>query len=96
MPQPLGHARHRGGGGAQSTSYFGVRNALVDQPGNLEALSEELADVALELLGEAMGEADPKGSPAARAERVVTRARRSVEKASGLLAGIAESSGEAD
>ena len=36
----------------------------------------------------AMGDADPKASPAARTERVVTRARRSVEKATTLLRGI--------
>ena len=54
----------------------------------LDDLAEQLADLALELLAEAMGDADPKASPAARTERVVTRARRSVEKATTLLRGI--------
>ena len=54
----------------------------------LDDLAEQLADLALELLSEAMSDDDPKASPAARTERVVTRARRSVEKASMLLGGI--------
>lgn len=54
----------------------------------LDNLAEQLADLALELLGEAMSDEDPKTSDAARTERVVTRARRSVEKASMLLGGI--------
>ena len=53
----------------------------------LDRLSERLADCAIDLLGEAMGDPDPKASPAARQERMVTRARRSVEKASALLRG---------
>ena len=52
---------------------------------DLATIDERLADIALELLQEAMGDADPKASPAASAERVVTRARRSVEKAVTLL-----------
>ena len=55
---------------------------------DLHRLSERLADVALDLLHQALGDADPKASPAARDEKVVTRARRSVEKASMLLRGI--------
>jgi hypothetical protein len=50
--------------------------------------AERLADLALELLHEALGDPDPKASPAARDEKVVTRARRSVEKALGLLRGL--------
>lgn len=50
-----------------------------------EALAEELADAALDLLREAVdGDAD-----AARIEKRVTRARRAVEKAAGLLGGRA-------
>ena len=46
-----------------------------------DVLAEELADVALELLREAVdGDED-----AARTEKRVTRARRAVEKAAGLL-----------
>lgn len=48
-----------------------------------DALADELADVALALLRQAVdGDED-----AARTEKRVTRARRAVEKASGLLAG---------
>lgn len=54
----------------------------------LDEVSEQLADLALELLSEAMGDADPKAAPAAKAERVVTRARRSIEKAVQLLGSI--------
>ena len=52
---------------------------------DLEAVSERLADHALALLHEALGSEDPRQSPAARAEKVVTRARRSVEKAASLV-----------
>jgi hypothetical protein len=51
----------------------------------LEQVGEHLADLALDLLHEALGDQDPKASPAARSEKVVTRARRSVEKAGALL-----------
>lgn len=50
-----------------------------------DLLSEELTDVALELLRQAV-DGDEE---AARTEKRVTRARRAVEKASGLLAGSA-------
>jgi len=48
-----------------------------------DLLAEELADAALELLRQAVGGDDE----AARTEKRVTRARRAVEKASGLLSG---------
>ena len=48
-----------------------------------ELLAEELADAALELLREAV-EGDAGAGPL---EKRVTRARRSVEKAAGLLGG---------
>lgn len=52
---------------------------------DLAQLAERLADLSLELLHEALHDGDPKASPAAAQERRVTRARRSVEKAIGLL-----------
>jgi hypothetical protein len=52
---------------------------------DLDTLSEQLADVALDLLHQAMRDPDPKASPSARDEKLVTRARRSVEKADTLL-----------
>ena len=48
-----------------------------------EQLAEELADAALELLREAVDGDDGAG----QTEKRVTRARRAVEKAAGLLAG---------
>ncbi len=48
-----------------------------------DVLAEELADAALELLRQAVDGDDG----AARTEKRVTRARRAVEKASGLLSG---------
>ena len=65
--------------------------ALVEQ---LDQLTEEIADLSLDLLREALGGPDPKASPAARAEKVVSRARRSVEKAAQLLRGIGRELGE--
>ena len=56
----------------------------------LELLGEQLADLALDLLHEALGDVDPRASPAARSEKVVTRARRAVEKASSLLRSLDE------
>jgi hypothetical protein len=61
---------------------------LAELVGELEVVSEHLADLALDLLHEALGDPDPKASPAARTEKVVTRARRSVERAAGLLRGL--------
>ena len=54
-----------------------------------DLLAEELADAALELLREAV-EGDQE---AGAVEKRVTRARRSVEKAAGLLAGADRSEG---
>ena len=54
----------------------------------IDAAAEDLADLALDLLHQALGDADPKASPAARDEKLVTRARRSLDKASGLLRGL--------
>ena len=48
-----------------------------------EALAEELADASLDLLRAAVD----GDEAAARTEKRVTRARRAVEKAAGLLAG---------
>ena len=52
---------------------------------DLDAISERLADHAIDLLSQAFHDPDPKQSAAAKTERVVTRARRSVEKAAALL-----------
>jgi hypothetical protein len=51
----------------------------------LQSLSEELADIAMDLLRNAMGAEDHARVAAANLERRVTRARRSVEKAINLL-----------
>ncbi|HTX63773.1 MAG TPA: hypothetical protein VMD28_09040 [Acidimicrobiales bacterium] len=51
----------------------------------IDALAERLADRALELLRQAVGEG---ASDAASTEKVVTRARRSLEKASALLRSV--------
>jgi len=59
---------------------------LAELAGEIDALAERLADRALDLLRAAM-ESGPKG-PEATAERVVTRARRSLDKASTLLRGV--------
>ncbi len=55
-------------------------DALADK---CKALAEELADAALELLREAV----QGDEGAAKTEKRVTRARRAVEKAAGLLGG---------
>ena len=55
---------------------------------DVDRLAEQIADVSLDLLHQALSDPDPKASPAARAEKVATRARLSVEKASHLLASI--------
>lgn len=56
---------------------------LEELVGRLDALAEDLADLALDRLRAAGGEADP--APAVAEERRLTRARRAVEKAAGLL-----------
>jgi hypothetical protein len=55
---------------------------LDDIRGRLEALAEELADLAMESLREAI-DAGERGRPAG--ERRLTQARRSVERAASLL-----------
>jgi len=52
---------------------------------DLESLNERLSDISIDLLHRAMDDPDPKASVHARTERLVTRARRSIEKASVLL-----------
>jgi hypothetical protein len=51
----------------------------------LRAMSEELADIAMDLLRNAVDAEDHERVEAANLERRVTRARRSVEKAVNLL-----------
>jgi hypothetical protein len=58
--------------------------ALATLADEIDALADRLADRALELLSAAVRADDPE---VARTERVVTRARRSLEKAAGLLRG---------
>jgi hypothetical protein len=62
----------------------------------LDGIQERIADLALELLHDALGSDDPKSSPSAKAEKVVTRARRSVEKARHLLATLDLEDGDDD
>ncbi|MDA8379271.1 MAG: hypothetical protein M0020_00300 [Actinomycetota bacterium] len=51
----------------------------------LEAIAEELGDVAIDRLREAMGDGPDAAAAAVADERTINRARRSVEKAVGLL-----------
>jgi hypothetical protein len=51
----------------------------------LEAINEELAELALDRLTVSVTESD---ADAAAEERVITKARRAVEKAAGILAGM--------
>jgi hypothetical protein len=60
--------------------------ALTSLADEIDAIAERLADRSLELLREAVHGAAT--TEAAAAERVVTRARRSLEKASSLLRGL--------
>jgi hypothetical protein len=60
--------------------------ALASLADEIDGIAERLADRSLELLHEAVG--DPAAVGAASTERVVTRARRSLEKASSLLRGL--------
>jgi hypothetical protein len=58
---------------------------IEDAADKLRAMSEELADIAMDLLRNAVGAEDNERVEAANLERRVTRARRSVEKAVNLL-----------
>jgi hypothetical protein len=58
---------------------------IEDAADKLRAMSEELADIAMDLLRNAVGAEDHERVQAANLERRVTRARRSVEKAVNLL-----------
>ncbi len=51
----------------------------------LEAIAEELGDVAIDRLREAMGDGPDAAAAAVADERTINRARRSVEKAVVLL-----------
>jgi hypothetical protein len=62
---------------------------LDDIRNRLEAIAEELADLAMEALRDAI-EAGERGRPAS--ERRLTQARRSVERAASLLRGEEEQS----
>ncbi len=58
---------------------------LDDLRGRLESIAEELADLALDNLQQAVDDPDRRDRLAAE-ERRLTRARRAVEKAAALLA----------
>jgi hypothetical protein len=60
--------------------------ALTSLADEIDAIAERLSDRSLELLREAVH--DTVTTEAAATERVVTRARRSLEKASSLLRGL--------
>ena len=65
-----------------------ARHEISSLRNDLAVLEERLADLALELLHEALGDPDPRASGPAKAEKIVTRARRSVAKASDLLGSL--------
>lgn len=54
----------------------------------IEGLAERLADRSLDLLRQAV--AGPEHEALAKTEKVVTRARRSLEKAAALLRGVTD------
>jgi hypothetical protein len=60
---------------------------LADLAGQLSVIAESLADVALDRLRAATDPDDPDQAGAEALERRVTRARRAVERAVGLLGG---------
>jgi hypothetical protein len=62
-----------------------VTDRLDDLRTRLESIAEELADLALDCLHEALHDSDQRDHLAAE-ERRLTRARRAVEKAAALLA----------
>ncbi len=59
----------------------------------LDAISEELGDIAMDRLREALASGD---EAPAKEEKLITRARRSIDKASNLLRPAGGSSAEAD
>lgn len=54
----------------------------------LRDAAEIVADQAIDLLRSAMSEDDPKGSAQAAQEKLLTRARRSIDKAIHLIEGV--------
>ena len=60
---------------------------LADLAGQLSVIAESLADVALDRLRAATDPDDPDQAAAEALERRVTRARRAVERAVGILDG---------
>jgi hypothetical protein len=62
--------------------------SLGELASRIEGLAEQLADRSLDLLRQAV--AGPEHEALAKTEKVVTRARRSMEKAAALLRGIAD------
>jgi hypothetical protein len=60
---------------------------LADLAGQLSVIAESLADIALDRLRAATDPDDPDPEAAEALERRVTRARRAVERAAGILEG---------
>jgi hypothetical protein len=60
---------------------------LADLAGQLSVIAESLADIALDRLRAATDPDDPDPKAAEALERRVTRARRAVERAAGILEG---------
>jgi len=54
----------------------------------LRESADLVADQAMDLLRSALNQPDPKSSPQAAQEKVLTRARRSIEKAIHLIEGV--------
>ncbi len=66
-----------------------------DLAGKLDAVAEELGSRAFDLLRAAVRDGGEEAAAAAKAEeRVLNRARRSIEKAAGLLRGADPSEGD--
>jgi len=64
-----------------------VDDELARVAAEVHALAEQLADLALDRLRAALDPEDPESAEAAALERRITRARRALEKAAGLLEG---------
>ena len=73
---------HRAGSTSASST---VRDDLDGILSRLEAIAEELGDVAIDRLREAMGDGPDAAGAAVADERTINRARRAIEKAVALL-----------
>jgi hypothetical protein len=68
----------------------GLQASLLDLAGRLDAIVEELDELAFDRLREAVAEGD-RARP--RGDKQMMQARRSIEKASAVLRAVAEPSG---